>query len=159
MSTATSQPTDWKEGRRLRGCELSQKGWSQLRIAEALGVTQGAVSQWLKRAREGGIEALRTRKAPGAQPRLSGEQFAQIPELLARGAESYGFRGDIWTCERISTVIRRTFGVSYHPAHVTRLLKRCGWSLQKPVRRASQRDEQAIGQWMEQKWPEIKKSP
>ena len=153
------QVRDWREARRFRGWELSQKGWNQNQIAEALGVTQGAVSQWLKRSKEGGIEGLQTRKAPGPRPHLSQEQFAQIPELLAQGAESFGFRGDIWTCGRISKVIRRNFGVSYHPAHVTRILKQCGWSLQKPVRRATQRDEDAIALWKEEKLPEIKKRP
>ena len=48
----------------------------------------------------------------------------EVPELLARGAEAHGFRGEVWTCERVAIVIRREFGVSYHPAHVSRLLKR-----------------------------------
>ncbi len=155
----TTEVNDWKQARRIRGWELRQKGWSQVWIAEALGVTQGAVSQWLKRGKEGGIEGLRTKKAPGARPRLTQEQFSQIPELLAQGAESFGFRGDIWTCERIATVIRRTFRVSYHPAHVTRILKQCGWSLQKPVRRATQRDEDAIIAWKQEKLTEVKKRP
>ena len=153
------QVSDWREARRNRGWELSQKGWKQNQIAEALGVTQGAVSQWLKRAMEGGTEALRRKKATGAPCRLNTEQLSQIPLLLVQGAESFGFRGDIWTCERIATVIRRTFGVSYHPAHVTRILKQCGWSLQKPVRRATQRDEEAIALWKEEKLPQIKKRP
>ena len=91
----SNQAKDWREGRRLRAWELHEQRWTQLRIAEALGVTQGTVSQWLKRAREGGVAALRTRKAPGATPRLTAEQRARIPELLERGAESFGFRGDL----------------------------------------------------------------
>lgn len=155
----SSQATDWREGRRFRAWELHRKGWKQREIAEALGVTQGAVCQWLKRAREGGVEALRTRKPPGAPPRLTLEQRAQIPELLKPGAEAFGFRGDIWTCARVAEVIRREFGVSYHPAHVSRILRDCGWSLQKPVRRASQQNEEAIQQWREERWPEVKKRP
>lgn len=158
-SRTSTKTTDWREVRRIRGWELSQKGWSQVRIAEALGVTQGAVSQWLKRAKEGGSEALRRKKATGPARRLGSEQLSQIPLLLAQGAESFGFRGDIWTCERIAKVIRRTFGVSYHPAHVSRILKECGWSSQKPARRPSQRGEHAIVDWLEHKWPEIKKRP
>ena len=46
-----------------------------------------------------------------------------MPELLERGAQAHGFRGEVWTCERVAIVIRREFGVSYHPAHVSRLLK------------------------------------
>jgi len=157
--TTSNQTKDWREGRRLRGWELIRKGWKQKQIAEALGVTQGAVSQWVKRAKEGGVQSLRRRKAPGRQPRLSPEQKAQIPRLLEQGAQAFGFRGDIWTCGRIAQLIDDTFGVSYHPAHVSRILKDCSWSLQKPVRRATQRDEQAIKRWKQERWPELKKRP
>src|SRR5919106_6323215 len=57
--------TNWREGRRFRAFELHQRGWKQKDIAEALGVSKGAVSQWVKRARGGGIESLRHRKSPG----------------------------------------------------------------------------------------------
>ena len=111
----------------MRAWELKREGWSQQRIAQALGVSKGAVSQWMKRAREGGgARALKRQPAPGALPRLSEEQRAKVPELLERGAEAHGFRGKAWTCERVAVVIRREFGVSYHPAHVSRLLKALG---------------------------------
>ncbi len=156
-NTLSSQATDWREGRRFRGFELSQRGWKQKDIAEALGVTPGAVSQWLRWAREGGIEGLKRRKAPGAASRLTPQQLAQIPGLLERGAESFGFRGNIWTCSRIAQVIRRTFGISYHRSHVSRLLRGCGWSPQRPVRRATQRNEAAIQRWKQERWPQVKK--
>src|SRR3954469_41352 len=157
-NSLSNEATDWREGRRLRAFELKQQGWSQQRIAQALGVSKGAVSQWMKRARHGGgARALKRRPAPGAQPRLSKEQRMKLPELLQRGAQAHGFRGEAWTCERVAIVIRREFGVSYHPAHVSRLLKALGQSLQKPQRQANQRDEEAIERWKEQKWPSLKK--
>jgi transcriptional regulator with XRE-family HTH domain len=58
--TLSSRATDWREGRRLRAFELKEEGWKQKQIAEALGVTEGAVSQWMKRAREEGVEGLHT---------------------------------------------------------------------------------------------------
>jgi len=158
-SKLSSRASDWREGRRLRAWELKQEGWKQQDIAKALGVSKGAVSQWMTRAEEGGVEALLRRKAPGAAARLTSEQRAQIPVLLKRGAEAFGFRGDIWTCERVAEVIRRELGVSYHPSHVGRILRACGWSVQKPIRRASQRDEAAIRRWQEERWPEVKKRP
>ena len=85
------------------------------------------------------------------------EQRAKVPELLERGAEAHGFRGDVWTCERVATVIRREFGVSYHPAHVSRVVRALGLSLQKPQRRAEQRDEEAIDNWKEKKWSSLKR--
>jgi transposase len=80
-----------------------------------------------------------------------------LPALLRQGAEAYGFRGQVWTCGRIAAVIRREFGISYHPVHVGRLLQALGWSPQKPARRARQRDEAAITRWREDTWPAIKR--
>jgi transposase len=155
--TLSSQATNWREGRRLRAYELKQQGWKQTEIADALGVTEGAVSQWMKRATEEGMEGLRHKPPPGATPRLSEDERARLPELLAQGAQAHGFRGDVWTCERVAIVIRKEFGVSYHPAHVSRLLKALRQSLQKPQRRANQRDEEAIERWKEERWPSLKK--
>ena len=90
-------------------------------------------------------------------PRLTAEQKAQLPALLAKGAQAYGFRGEVWTARRVAEVILRTFGVRYHRDHVGRLLRQAGWSRQQPIERASQRDEEAIKQWSEERWPTIKK--
>lgn len=151
------QPHDWREARRLRAWELRKKGWRPARIAEALGVTRGAVSQWFKRADAEGVTGLYRRKAPGAKPRLRDEQLAQLPALLEQGAEAHGFRGEVWTCKRVAQVIERKFGVAYTQQHVGNLLRRIGWSRQKPRTRASQRDETAIERWREETWPALKK--
>lgn len=91
-------------------------------------------------------------------PRLSAEQKVQIPVLLAKGAQAYGFRGGMWTVSRVAEVIAQTFGVRYHRDQVSKLLREAGWSRQQPIERASQRDEEAIKQWAEERWPAIKKS-
>ena len=158
-SIDSSKATDWREGRRLRAFELKQEGWSQQDISRALGVGKSAVSQWMKRAREeGGKEALRKRSSPGAPPRLSADQRARLPGLLEKGAVAHGFRGEVWTCQRVAQLIKREFGVVYHPAHVSRILKRLDFSLQKPDRLADQRDDlDAIQEWTQKRWPELKK--
>jgi transposase len=84
---------------------------------------------------------------------------AQLPTLLSYGAEAYGFLGDVWTSQRVATVIKQEFGVVYHRAHVSRLLRQIGWSVQKPLRRATQRDEQAITQWTSERWPVLFAKP
>lgn len=155
--TLSSQASDWREGRRLRALELKERGWKQTEIADALGITEGAVSQWMKRAREEGVEGLKHKPPPGATPRLNEQERARLRELLARGAEAHGFRGEAWTCERVAKVIRKEFEVSYHPAHVSRLVRALGLSLQKPARRADQRDEEAIEHWKAQTWPKLKR--
>jgi transposase len=155
----TNQPNDWREARRLRAWELKQKGWKQKDIAEALGVSKGAVSQWLKKANTEGVEALRRRKGGGPKPRLNAEQVQQLPALLAQGAEHWGFRGDVWTRARVAAVIQRRFGVTYGLSQIGQLLSKIGWSRQKPLEHASQRDEAAIDRWRSETWLELKKKP
>jgi len=132
-------------------------GWRQREIAAVLDVSEGAVSQWLAQARHDGPEALKQRPRSGRPPRLSPAQQAQVLALLGQGATAFGFRGERWTRQRVAEVIRRTFGVRYHPAHISRLLARWGWSRQKPIRRARQRDEAAIKEWLEQRYPALVK--
>ena len=150
-------PTDWREGRRQRAWELHAQGWKQKAIAAALGVTQGAVSQWVKRGREGGVDALRRRPAPGSTPRLTAEQRAQLVDALAQGAPAFGFIGEVWTTKRIAVIIKELFGVSYHPAHVSRVVRALGQSVQLPVTQATQRDAAAIVAWQDERWPTLKK--
>ena len=160
MQTRIASPQQQvNEWRRRRAWTLHQAGWTGRAIAQALGVTEGAVSQWLKRARAQGVVALHHRMPPGPAPKLTAEQRAQLPALLAHGAEAYGFLGDVWTTKRVATVIRREFGVTYHPAHVSRLLRHLRWSGQKPIARATQRDETMIEQWHTERWPVLQAKP
>src|SRR5215218_2243665 len=111
MKTRQASPQqELNEWRRLRAWALAQAGWSGRAIAAALDVTPGAVSQWLKRARAGGADALRHRLPPGATPKLTAEQRAHLPTLLAHGPEAYGFRGEVWTTKRVAALIRQEFG-------------------------------------------------
>jgi transposase len=136
---------------------LKHRGWYQRDIAEALGVSEETVSRWLARARAGGPQALRARPRPGHPPKLTPAQKRLIPEFLWHGAEAYGFRGDVWTCARVARVIEEEFGVRYHKGHVGRLLRELRWTPQVPVRRAIQRDEEAIRRWRDDVWPELQR--
>src|ERR1700682_526353 len=119
MGTATPSPHDWKEWRRLRAWELKRQGWVQQDIAGALGVSKGAVSRWLSTAERGGVAALRSHPSPGAPPKLTPAQIRLIPDFLWHGAEAYGFRGEVWTCDRVAGVLYEEFGVSYSGSQVS----------------------------------------
>jgi transposase len=157
MDAPLSAFRDWKEWRRMRALALKHQGWSQRAIAEALGVSKPAVSQWLAAVEEGGPAALLSHPVPGRDGRLTPEQKRLIPEFLWHGPEAYGFRGQVWTCARIAHVIEVEFGVHYHKDHVGRLLKERPWTPQMPIRRAIQRDEEAIARWRAEVWPELRK--
>ena len=98
-------------------------------IAAALDATEGAVSQWLAAARRGGRDAVLSHMSHcGMPPKLTPEQRRLIPDFLWHGAEAYGFRGEVWTCDRVAGVIQEEFGVSYSKSQVSRLLKDLGWT-------------------------------
>src|SRR5512147_2093611 len=157
MEVAHPIPPEGLEWRRFRALYVKRRGWVQRDIAEALAVSEVALSGWLARARDGGPEALRARPAPGRPPRLSPAQRRSIPELLWHGPEAYGFRGQVWTCARVARVIQEEFGVRYHKDHVGRLLKGLHWTPPQPIKRAIQRDEEAIRRWRDEVWPELRR--
>jgi transposase len=90
---------------------------------------------------------------------LTVEQRVQLVDALAKGAPAFGFIGEVWTTKRIAAIIKELFGVSYHPAHVSRLVRALGQSVQLPVTQATQRDEAAIQTWWDERWPALKKRP
>lgn len=152
------KPTqDPREVIRFRALKLSEAGWQQKLIAEALGVNPVTVCNWLKRAREHGPESLRAKKSPGRKPFLSQEEFSQLDALLARGAEAHGFEGDRWTAPRVAEVVEREFGVRYSDGHMCKVLKKIGWSRQKPTRRSTRRNDDAVETWRSARWEELKK--
>ena len=132
---------DWREYRRLRIWQMHQQGYKQTEIATALGLSQGGVSHILARARAGGEDALRQRKSKGAPARLTVEQKAELLTKLQQGAEAHGYVGDVWATARIAQFIQREYGVQYHPDYIGPLLRAYGWSVQRPIVRATQRDE------------------
>lgn len=151
------EKTNWKVERRKRAWSLYEEGWQQKEIAEALGVTRGAVCQWIGRGREGGIEALNTPNTKGRPARLSEADRRQLVKLLAKGAEAFGFRGAVWTNPRVAKVIEQELDVKFHPAHVSRILKGLNWTPQKPKRRAQQQKPEEIEGWWQERWPKLKK--
>ena len=157
MELPSSKAKNVREYRRLRAVELFESGMKQAAIARALNVTRGAVSQWLSAYRDKGLEALRYRKITKNPCRLSQEQKDELRKLLALGAEHFGYPGAVWTLSRVRELILRKFGISYCISNVAVILKKIGWTCQKPVVRATQRDEEASKKWLQEKWPEIKK--
>jgi transposase len=141
------------EGVRMQAGALFAAGHSQAQVARTLGVARQNVSHWHARWRQGGQEALRSAGPTGPDPRLSEAQRAAIDQALRQGARAYGFDTDHWTLERITAVIERLTGIRYHPGHTWKLLRRMGWRLQRPARRAVERDEQAIARWVAEDWP------
>lgn len=126
-------------------------------MARAVGVDPRSVRRWKRDLRLGGRAALRAVPASGRPPRLSPGQRQRLEKHLLKGAQAAGFATDLWTCPRVAEHIARTFDIRYHVDHIGRLLHQMNWSPQKPARKAVERDEEGIAQWVKQSWPAIKK--
>ena len=147
------------EARRLAALPLFQRGDSLSWIARQLGVSRQAVFVWVQQWRGRGASGLHRRPRPGRPAKLARARLAQLPRLLARGAEAYGFSSPIWTTQRVADLIGRRFRVRYDRDHVCRLLHRCGWRGQKPARRAREDDQAAIQDGVKHPWPRLQKKP
>ncbi|MEV0418600.1 winged helix-turn-helix domain-containing protein [Streptosporangium canum] len=150
----------WAEARRMRASELLDQGHPPAEVARLLAVHPESVRRWRRRIEQGGTVALRRRPAPGRPRRLSAAQVEQVRAALERGARAHGYEADLWTLERVGIVVERVTGITLARTSVWRLLKvRLGWSLQRPERRAVERDESAIARWVAIEWPRIKRGP
>ncbi len=136
--------------------ELVRRGERPAQVARFLGVHRSSVSRWRAAADRAGDAALAARPHPHRPPQLSDDQLRRLDALLAQGADAHGWPNRLWTTARVAQVVHRHFGVSYHPDHVGRFLRqRLGWSVQKPRRRARERDEAAILRWQSEEFPRI----
>jgi transposase len=136
---------------------LLDQGLNQKRVAAKLGVTASAVSKWVKARQVGGDAALQAKPHTGRTPKLNDRQLARLEKRLLRGPTKHGYATELWTLSRVAEVIAQSFGVTYDLSGVWHLLRRMGWSAQKPERRARERDEDAIVTWRKKDWPRIKK--
>ena len=145
------------EARRLVAVPLLREGRSLTSIAGTLGCHPSSVMRWRDAWEALGEAGLKAKPAPGRPPRLTRRQLDRLVRVLLKGAMAQGYRTELWTTQRIADVIQKEFGVRYHRDHVGRLMRRLDWSVQKPDRRALERNEENIARWKREEWPRIKK--
>jgi transposase len=149
-----------RQARRERAAELFAQGHTQAEVARELDVSRQSASRWHAGWQADGARALRSRGPTGRRPKVPDDQLEAIQQALLEGAQAHGFATDVWTLDRIAVVIQGLTGVALSNPSVWRLLRgRLGWSVQRPARRAKERDEEAIQHWVAHEWPRIKKGP
>jgi len=148
------------ERRRFEAVRLLEKGdLNQSEVARRVHVCRQTVSRWADEFRTGGREALKRAGRAGRKAVLTESDRKRLEELLLQGPEKLGYETPLWTCARVAHLIAGEFGVEYHPGHVWKILDDLGWSCQRPVGRARERNEEAIRRWRRVEWPAIKKKP
>jgi transposase len=155
---STGQHRDFKqmERVRLRAARMFEQGTSQAEVARRLGTSRQNAHRWHRRWQQGGCAALRASGRAGRRPKLDPRARRRVERALGQGALAHGFDSELWTLQRVAVVIERLTGVRHHPSHVWHILRAMGWTLQRPQRRASERDEEAIARWVKTDWPRIR---
>jgi len=111
------------EARRRRGAAMLRAGRGVREVALRLGVGPGSVSRWKAMSRRGGEAGLKARPQTRRTGRLSAAQRNRLGRFLARPPESHGFRATRWTLPLVAMLIRKHFGVEYHPGHIWRIVR------------------------------------
>ncbi len=146
------------ERRRCRALGFLRQGVEPHVVAERLGVDRRSVRRWKRTYRLQGSAGLRARPASGRPPKLSPRQLRRLVRWILQGPEACGFPTALWTCRRVVQLIRDRFGVLYHPDHIGRLLRSCGFTPQRPQTQAKERNDQRIRLWIHQQWARAKKN-
>jgi transposase len=136
---------------------LEKKDLNQSEVARRLHVCRQTVSRWVDEFRDGGREALKKAGRAGRKPELTEADRERLEDLLLKGPEKLGYETPLWTCARVAHLVEDEFAVTYHPGHVWKILDDLGWSCQRPVGRARERNEEEIRRWRRVRWPAIKK--
>jgi transposase len=131
----------------MAAARLLKQGVSQSEVARRLGVHRQSVIRWARQLAQAGRVGLKKAGRAGRRPKLGAGQLRKIEQALKRGPEALGYRNGWWTAGRVRALIEGQSGVRYHQAHVWRILRKLGWSCQRPGGRALKRDEQAIRHW------------
>jgi transposase len=134
-------------------------GQTQAAVAKVLGVHPVTVAKWVARHRAEGDAGLLAKPTPGRPRFLTPQQDQQVRTWLAQKPTAHGFPTDLWTARRVAELIRRKFGVEFHPNYLREWLARRGYSPQRPARRARQRNDEDIVPWVANDWPRIQKKP
>ncbi len=121
----------------MRAADLFAKGISQADIGRQLEVSHQTVSDWHKQWLVGGKQALKRSGEPGRPRKVTDANLAKVERALEKGPKANGYPTDLWTLGRVAEVIEKTTGVTYHPGHVWKVLRRMGWSRQRPARKSA----------------------
>jgi transposase len=143
--------------RRLKAVELFKQGERQATVAQILRASKQSVSEWWNAWQRGDTRAINGSTRAGRKPRLGKDDIKLIERELLRGAIAHGYATELWTLPRVAQLISKVTGVDFHPGHVWRILRKMGWSLQKPALQARERDDAKVQQWIKQDWEEVKK--
>lgn len=142
---------------RLHAVALNMEGKTAPQIADILKVHRTKVSMWLRNWQQSGMDGILEGHRPGRPPAISEKQRQKLADILDSGPVAYGFTSGVWTSPMVARVIEDEFSITYHAAHVSRILHDLGFSVQRPKKVLAKADMAVQSRWVRYKYPNIKK--
>jgi transposase len=143
---------------RKRGVAAVQAGESPAQVAAALGVNLRTLFRWLALYRQGGWGKLEARKRGGRPRKLDGRALRWLYNTVTgKSPLQLQFPFALWTAEMVQILIAERYGVRLSHSSVCRLLHQLGLSAQRPLWRAYQQNPEAVGRWVAQEYPAIRR--
>jgi len=144
---------------RLRVIDALQEGMTQTQAAQTFGVSRWSVVQWAKAHKTAGEPALapkRRGRRSGEAGKLSAKQAMRMRGLvIGKMPEQLKLPFYLWTRAAVRELIRRECAVNLSLSSVGSYLKNWGLSAQRPVKRAYERNDEAVTQWLADEYPQI----
>ena len=144
---------------RLRVMDALEEGMSQTQAARVFGVSRWSVVQWAKAHRDAGAQALAAKqrgRRVGEAGKLNTKQCERMRALVVgKMPEQLKLPFYLWTRAAVRELIKQKCSVSLSLTAVGGYLKRWGLSVQRPVRRAYERNDEAVALWLAEVYPQI----
>lgn len=157
MKTIIKRDRKALEERRLRAGKLFRRGESQAHIARKLKVTTAAVCTWHAEWNANKRKGLLSKGPTGADPILDAKKKRMLKKAILSGPAKAGYATDFWTLERIRALAKKKLRITLGTTSVWRAVIGLGFSVQKPERRARERNEKSITDWKLKTFPKLKK--
>ncbi len=155
---ARQLPRKAKEQMRIAAVKRINAGESPEAVAAGMGVNRRQIYRWISAFQYGGEDALKAKRIPGAPPKLSGKQMSKLARIVRdKNPLQLKFEYALWTLAIIRELIRREFGVKLSEVSVSRLMRRLGFTPQRPLYRAWQQDPKLVDEWKTHEYPKIAK--
>jgi transposase len=159
MNTQAPTTRDRKalEQRRMKAARLFERDVPQCKIAERLKVTPAAVCIWHTAWEKDREDGLKSKGPPGFASQYTDEKKRALKKIILQGPSNAGYTTDFWTIDRIRDVAKKKLGIKLGTKRTWMILMELGFSVQKPERRARERNEKAISDWKLITFPKLKK--
>jgi transposase len=142
---------------RLRAVLLNDSGKTSGEISDLLDSPRSCVTDWLQNFQNFGYEGLLEGQRSGRPAQMTKQQTGALADIIDSGPLAYGFLSGVWTSILIAKVIEEEFSITYHPAHVRKILDKIGFSVQRPKKILAKADPQKQDRWRRYTYPNIKK--